>query len=158
MAGGPLYTIGYQGWRPDDLVARVRALGATLADIRMRPTSPNPAWRRAALQARLGDRYTWLGALGNVNYRTHAQGSAIVLADSEAGMAVLGELLAAGPVAIMCGCRDWRTCHRAFVARLAADAFSVPIIHLEAARHERQYQIAQDESSTESHAEGVADG
>jgi uncharacterized protein (DUF488 family) len=158
MLGGPLYTIGYQGWRPDDLVARVRALGATLAAIRMRPTSSNPAWRRSALQARLGDRYTWLGSLGNVNYRTHAQGSPMVLADPDAGMAVLGELLAAGPVAIMCGCRDWRTCHRALVARFAVEAFSVAVIHLETAAHECQYHQARRDGSHESHSEGLAGG
>ncbi len=40
-----IYTIGYAGWAPAALRDHVLALGATLVDVRIAPTSKSPQWR-----------------------------------------------------------------------------------------------------------------
>ena len=41
-----IYTIGYAGWAPAALRDHVLALGATLVDVRIAPTSKSPQWRK----------------------------------------------------------------------------------------------------------------
>lgn len=64
-----IYTMGYAGWAPADLRDEVLRLGVTLIDVRIAPTSKSPQWRKEALAALLGPRYTHLPALGNRNAR-----------------------------------------------------------------------------------------
>lgn len=57
-----IYTIGYAGWAPAALRDHVLALGATLVDVRIAPTSKSPQWRKDALAALMGAAYchAWL--------------------------------------------------------------------------------------------------
>ncbi len=109
-----LYGFGYQGKNLMDLKAQLEDIDATLIDVRYRPFSKNPTWRKVNLQKSLGARYKHVEALGNVNYK----GGGILLADEERGIqAVLAELQSRS-VVLMCVCPDAFTCHRALIADL----------------------------------------
>jgi len=126
-----IYTIGYSGWKPDDLEKAVRDLGAVLVDVRMVPrTRWAPAFNTSALRERMGDSYVWLKAFGNVNFKgTFAE---IQIADFDAGEKRLRELTASGrPVVLLCGCRDVNVCHRKVIAERLAALWQAEVVHLE---------------------------
>lgn len=45
-------TIGYASWAPAALRDQVLALGATLVDVRIAPTSKSPQWHRGKWKAK----------------------------------------------------------------------------------------------------------
>jgi uncharacterized protein (DUF488 family) len=110
-----IYTLGYTGRQPADLAALVNQLDATLFDIRFSPMSRIPHWRRSALESLLGDRYRWVQALGNRNYKN---GGRIELVDYEAGLREIETNLVMNnrPVILMCACKDYSLCHRSMLA------------------------------------------
>ncbi|MCS7301809.1 MAG: DUF488 domain-containing protein [Fimbriimonadales bacterium] len=125
-----LATVGYQGWRTPDALycALTRAYTRwVLVDVRYRPQSPNPNWRRETLQRVFSDRYRLLPEWGNA---AHASGG-VRIVDYEAGKAEIRALLHAGitPV-LLCACRDWETCHRRVVAERFAQETGVAVQHL----------------------------
>ena len=113
-----IYTTGYLGSRTrkgDTKAARLAQLveqrGLILADIRDLPWSQAPCWRKAALEARLGERYVHIPELGNATRRT----GLITIRDMNAG---LDRLLALPrPPLLLCCCSDFWDCHREEVAR-----------------------------------------
>ena len=126
-----VYTIGYSGWKPDDLEKAVRDLDAVLVDVRMVPrTRWAPAFNTSALRERMGDSYVWLKAFGNVNYKgTFAE---IQIADFDAGEKRLRELTASGrPVVLLCGCRDVKVCLRNVIAERLAALWQAEVVLLE---------------------------
>lgn len=108
------WTVGYSGRTPDALREALLRRDAVLFDIRLSPRSRQPAWNRGRLEALLGTRYTHVGELGNLNYKTSEKG--IELADPAAGLKLIRE--ATRPVVLMCVCRDVEHCHRQVVADL----------------------------------------
>lgn len=128
----PLYTAGYTGIRPDDLLRTARALGALVADIRLSPRSRNPLWNQKKLQETLGERYVYLPDLGNLNYKG-GYGQGIVIADMDSGASRLEAILQRQPVIILCACADYRTCHRKTVADYMATWYGARVVHLSAA-------------------------
>ena len=133
-----IYTLGYSGWRIEDVEAVLDRLGAILVDVRMVPrTRWQPQWNAAALHARLGDRYVWLREFGNRNYKgTFEQ---IEIADFPTGEKRLREIAATGPalsevegkaVVLLCGCRDVNVCHRKVLAERLAQAWKADVVHL----------------------------
>jgi uncharacterized protein (DUF488 family) len=125
-----IYTIGYSGWKIEDVEAVLERLDAILVDVRMVPrTRWTPAWNSSVLHDRLGDRYVWLREFGNRNYKgTFEQ---IEIADFPAGEKRLRELTATGKaVVLMCGCRDVNICHRKVLAERLAVEWVVDVCHL----------------------------
>lgn len=116
-----IYTLGYQGWKPDAITQTAARLDAVVVDVRLKPFSRYRPWTGPAFKARLGESYLWLHAFGNINYRLPIEQAKLV--DYDAGKKVVAEILATGrPVILMCGCADLATCHRRIVAeRLASD-------------------------------------
>ncbi len=115
-----LYGIGYSGRTLDELRHILEQLEAVLVDIRFAPYSRNPDFRKPHLETVFGDRYLYLRAFGNRNYK----GGPVDLVDYEAGKAALEVL--DKPALLMCMCKDPATCHRAVVLqRLAEDGFEV---------------------------------
>jgi hypothetical protein len=115
-----VYTTGYQGTRLEELEAFLRTEDADLFDIRFKPWSPNPTFRKTALQERFGDRYHHVVALGNRLYKTNS----IELVDYASGV----RLIRANPrpIVLLCACADASTCHRTFVGKaLAEQGFTV---------------------------------
>lgn len=112
-----LYTYGYTGGRLEDLQALAQA-GAAIADIRLSPRSRVPQWNKIPLSGALGAAYHFIPTLGNRNYRGDL-GEGIMLADVDAGLATLAELLAVRPVVLLCACKLPEFCHRSTVATAA---------------------------------------
>jgi uncharacterized protein (DUF488 family) len=105
-----VYTIGYGGRTPAQLLGILEELDAVLFDIRFSPASMNPQWSRKQLSQVLGPRYVHVQALGNANYRN---GGEIKLVDFDLGRKTIDASVR--PVVLMCACRDFRTCHRSTV-------------------------------------------
>ena len=125
-----IYTLGYSGWRIEDVEAVLERLAAILVDVRMVPRSRwAPLWNGSVLHNRLGDRYVWLREFGNRNYKgTFEQ---IEIADFPAGEKRLREIAAPGKAAVLlCGCRDVNVRHRKVVAEMLAQAWKAGAVHL----------------------------
>jgi activating signal cointegrator 1 len=123
-----IFTYGYQGSTPEQLLGTIKELDAVLVDIRYSPWSPNPRWRKPALQVLVGaDRYLWIQDLGNVNYKS---GGPIRLLWPEAGVEYVRPILGRRPIVLLCACRDWETCHRRDAAEYLAEALQAPVEHL----------------------------
>lgn len=116
-----VYTAGYSGHTLAQLVAASKRLNAVVLDIRLVPQSRwQPQWRQLSLGATLGDRYHHVHALGNKRYK---DGPPVELVDVTAGIYDVKEYLDFGvSVILLCGCKDFDTCHRATVARELATA------------------------------------
>ena len=118
LAPGTLHSFGYAGG--EDAQARLDALmenAATfLLDIRYRPVSRwRPQWNRAALAERYGRRYTWVQALGNVNYAHRTWPIRLAEGHPQAIQAA-AQLVASGlSLVLLCACKNERRCHRALV-------------------------------------------
>ena len=124
-----IYTLGYSGWKIEQMAAVLERLGAVLVDVRMVPRSRAPQWNGGVLHRRLGERYVWVRELGNRNYRgTFEQ---IEIADFPAGERRLREIAAAGqPVILLCGCANVNLCHRKLLAEWLAQAWGAEVVHL----------------------------
>lgn len=125
-----LYTLGYTGHLPADVVAMVQATGALLVDVRFAPYSRwQPAWNERALGAVLGEDYVHVKALGNENYK----GEGIVLHRPTEGVAYVVNRLHERDVVIMCACKHVETCHRRDVSALVVEACGCEVVHLDKA-------------------------
>jgi len=124
-----VYTLGYMGWRPTELLEVAERLNATIIDVRLMPRSRwSPDYNAKSLKTALGDRYVWLEGFGNLNYK----GGPIVLKDFAGALKTLSEMSLRGPrVILMCGCKDVNVCHRKIVAERLAKLWHCPIEHLE---------------------------
>ncbi|BDI33452.1 hypothetical protein CCAX7_55030 [Capsulimonas corticalis] len=130
-----VYTMGYEGRKPADLLMIAERLDATIVDIRYRAWSAHPQWRHGALREFLGDRYARCVQLGNKRYRepANADGSRqIELVDAAAGAQYVLEH--PHSVILMCGCRNAETCHRSNVARLLIDQYDQRVFEIMWAR------------------------
>lgn len=134
-----IYTLGYSGWKIDDIRATVDRLDAVLVDVRMVPRSRVLHWNSYALGREFGPRYAWVRELGNKNYKgTFEQ---IEIANFPAGEQRLRELIGAAPapslvdgkaIILLCGCADVNQCHRKILADWLAQAWSANVVHLTA--------------------------
>ena len=122
-----IYTIGYAGWATAALRDHVLALGATLVDVRIAPTSKSPQWRKEALAALMGAAYRHLPALGNRNAFT---GGPVALNDPERALQPIAALLERGPVALLCGCADPQRCHHSVAAAFLAERLGAEVEHI----------------------------
>lgn len=122
----PLYTFGYSGRQPEELLALAEKLDAIIADISFNARSRVPQWSGGRLVRLLGDRYRHLPALGNRNYK----GGPMALVDPEPGIAQVADLLAHQPVVLLCVCADILHCHRRLVAGAVAARYGVSVTHL----------------------------
>lgn len=117
-----IYTIGYTGWKPEQLKAKVDELGAMLVDIRYSPRSRRPEWSREALRGLWGQNWErsclHLVALGNRNYKN---GGAIELAAPEVGVKALAPVLQQRPIVLLCACRDADLCHRSVASAFLSE-------------------------------------
>ena len=129
-----VYTLGYTGWQPAELLEVAARLNATVIDVRLMPRSRwAPGFNAKALKAALGDRYVWLEGFRNLNYK----GGPIVLKDFAGAVTKLGEMSLRGPrVILMCGCADVNVCHRKLVAEKLAALWHCPVEHLERPKRE----------------------
>ena len=128
-----IYTVGHSNRSLAALVDLLQRAGVqVVADVRRRPRSRRWPWfDRAALEAALpahGLAYHWLGDdLGGYTdppYPAYTRTPAFAR-----GLARLEALAAAHPTALLCAERDWRRCHRRFIAD-ALCARGWEVVHL----------------------------
>jgi hypothetical protein len=122
-----IYTIGYTGLKLGDLTVWMDAHNAVLVDTRLNAYSPNPDWKKFALQRTFSDNYRHVQSLGNLNYKG---GGGIALKDEEDGVKTVAALLAGQPVVLLCTCASVDRCHRKVAAEAIAAATGAPIHHL----------------------------
>jgi uncharacterized protein (DUF488 family) len=110
-------TFGYAGLRgADDLRELLGDEIDLVIDVRLRVWSGTRTWSTgtAATVEAAGYRYLWLPEAGNRAYRTPG---AVEIADMKVAIEMILDRVAAGDrVALMCVCRDVRTCHRLVLA------------------------------------------
>lgn len=150
-----IYTLGYSGWKIEDVEAVLDRLDAVLVDVRMVPRSRIPTWNVGVLGRRFGPastgsaqgRYLWLREFGNRNYK----GGPIDIVDFPAGQAKLAEITACHgdlsrrsaaeteaprsrtsgrAIVLLCGCADVKVCHRKLLAEWLAQAWRAEVEHL----------------------------
>lgn len=124
-----VFTYGYTSSTPADLLAFADDIpGARVLDIRFAPVSRVPRWRQDALRDLLRERYHYLHEGGNRNYRN---GGPIEIVDLATTVEEVRRFYAMGLSCILlCGCREWATCHRAVVANAIAAEFGWRVVHL----------------------------
>jgi len=127
-------TLGYARWTLAQVTAHVRSVDGRLVDVRLQPYSSKPGFRKPDLEAELGDRYSHLPAFGNENY----DGGPIDLRNVWRGVSQLQSTDLPPVLVLMCGCADWRSCHRRLVADHLADAFDADVDHLSPPEHPSQ--------------------
>jgi uncharacterized protein (DUF488 family) len=111
-AAGRIYTTGYTGKKPGDLLALARDNNAAIVDIRKSASSRVPCWRGPDLASLLGELYVHVPQLGNNNYKS---GGDIQIADIEGGVRLVLDI--EKPVVILlCACERAESCHRSVVA------------------------------------------
>ncbi len=124
-----IYTLGYVGWKIEDIEVVIGRLDATLVDVRMVPRSRAPIWNGSTLHKRLGDRYVSVRELGNRNYKGTVD--QIEIADFPVGAAKLQTIAADGrAIVLLCGCPDVAACHRKVLAEWLAQAWKAEVVHL----------------------------
>ncbi len=124
-----IYTLGYSGWKIEDVEAVVKHLDAILVDVRMVPRSRSAVWNGSTLHNRLGDRYVWLKQFGNRNYRGTVE--QIEIADFPAGAVRLQAIAAGGrAIILLCGCPDVNQCHRKVLVEWLAQTWKAEVVHL----------------------------
>jgi uncharacterized protein (DUF488 family) len=124
-----LYTLGYTGIRPAQLLAKADALGALVLDIRYSPRSRVGQWTGTELNRLLGLRYRHLPELGNVNYK---EGGPIEINMPTVGVQQVVSILNTQPAILLCACPDVDTCHRKIVAEMMQAKCGCEVIHLTA--------------------------
>lgn len=128
-AGLRIYTFGTQKRKLANLAHLVGEHDAVVVDVRHRAGSRVREWNKGAMKRTLGDRYRHVRGFGNLNYKK--RGAPIELADPEAGLAEVREVLASGKsVILLCYEEDPADCHRTTAAQLIASATGLEVTHL----------------------------
>ena len=122
-----VFTLGYSGWKPEEVLRIAEQFDVIVADVRYRPFSRDAQWLKPSLQKLLGDRYVHIAGFGNKNYKSDGP---TILADPDTGMRVAEALMKVRPLILMCACFSYRTCHRSDVAAYIAEKTGRPIRHL----------------------------
>ncbi len=130
--GATVFTVGYGGRVPDNLVALLKAHGiATIADVRLHPQkammgayvkakTPDKGIER--LLEKAGIRYEWLGELGNPFMQDEDWADRyreLIATSGEERTARLLELK--GPVCLLCSEKRPEDCRRRIVAEWLAE-------------------------------------
>lgn len=133
MAETVLYTLGHSHRSLEEFLALLREIGVrTVVDVRRFPGSRRWPWfQKDRLQAALesaGFRYVWLGeTLGG--YARPPYPEYMSTPAFREGLKRLENLAREGPTAILCAEKDWRKCHRRFIAQ-ALTARGWEVVHV----------------------------
>lgn len=123
-----LYTLGYTGIEPSQLLSLAQQQRAIVLDVRYSPRSRVPQWNGMELARLFGQRYEHLPALGNVNYKS---GGPIEINMPTVGVQQVVSILTGQSVILLCVCPDVETCHRKIVAEMVKAAYVCEVIHLD---------------------------
>lgn len=125
-----IYTAGYSNIKDRDaLLNAVRQQGWKLVDVRLSPSSRNPAWSGKQLREAFAGDYLHVREFGNLNYRGD-YGSGIVLADPMKGCEIVTPILEKQSVVLLCVCGSPNGCHRSTVATALHEMTGLTVQHL----------------------------
>lgn len=110
----PIFTAGYSGHSPTELLRAVETQRATVLDVRFKPQSRVPGWSEGELSHLLGSRYYHVQELGNPGA---FDGGGMRLQNERAGIQILAGFVKQSPVILLCGCSQFENCHRALISR-----------------------------------------
>jgi uncharacterized protein (DUF488 family) len=146
----PLFTIGYEGAAPEEVIARLKDAGvAVLIDVRDAPVSRKPGFSKNALAAALTGagidyvHFRWLGnpkpgrnagRAGDIATYHKIYFARLETPEAEAALAEVGAIAARRPACLLCYERDPEFCHRTIVAGRLADRHGFAIDPLYATR------------------------
>lgn len=122
-----LYTLGYTGTKPEQILNLAQTLGAIVIDTRFSPRSRALQWTRLRLTNVLGTHYQHMPNLGNINYKN---GGPIQINKPDIGVPAVVARLIIQPVILLCVCKDCDTCHRKVVAEMVQAASGCKVVHL----------------------------
>ena len=111
----PIYTAGYTGRKPERLKQIAEERNLLVVDIRYSWKSRVPYWNAYSLKALIGCNYTWVSALGNMNYKS---GDGIRISDIDRGIDIVESAIDNMPwkgVILLCACKPAKSCHRTVV-------------------------------------------
>ena len=113
-----IFTAGYSGHTPAQLLAIAESLDARVLDIRFKPKSRTMGWSKDELSELLGARYMTVPELGNPGA---FDSGPMRLADEQKGLDFVHQMAKLGRVILLCQCPDFDSCHRKLVSeKLAA--------------------------------------
>ncbi len=119
---GKIIPFGYANSGVTELERLMKDVNTYLVDIRLSPQSQWQDFNKGSLQARFPNRYMHMPELGNVNYRNRLP---IQIASPDQGIARLINGIRQGyTIVLMCGCKEYESCHRHTVVNLLQDALS----------------------------------
>ena len=129
-----LYTIGYGGRTPNEVLVLLRKQEVrVLVDVRALPRSRIPGFSKGELARFLRSEnitYYHIEALGNAN-RKAGPGEPTQLVDETSGLSALLDILSRYEVAIMCAERDYKYCHRSYIAdRVVVTNLNIRVVHI----------------------------
>lgn len=110
-----IYTAGYSGHTPQQLLAAANALNAIVVDVRFSPFSRVPGWSDKELKFLLGERYHHIVALGNVNHSNEQQ---MQLLNEQLGLDCIEGMAKCISLILLCGCPCYDSCHRKLIHEL----------------------------------------
>lgn len=119
-----IYTFGYSGKQPEELIEFARAMRGWVADVRFSPYGRNPTWNRDQLQravdSALGnEKYQWVKGFGNSAYAT---GGIRLHNPTEAAEFIRAHSSLHGDPILVCACREFKSCHRTHAATFLSQA------------------------------------
>lgn len=142
-----LFTFGYEGLAIDGFIARLKKAGVTVVvDVRELPLSRKKGFSKTGFAAALHDAgivYTHVPAFGcpkpirnqykiDGNWKRYEKAFNSYLATQSSAVAGLAKFSKTTKSCLVCFEADFNFCHRALVARAAADAGGAGVIHLTA--------------------------
>jgi len=143
--GHVIYTVGYAGWSPEELIGALASRGVEMIiDVRRYPRSKIGGFSAGELSAFVRSRgleYVWLGELGALGSRGYGAGCArsktfdsyvwrlVHEGDVVVALRRLREFAEAKRAALLCREANWKACHRQFLADVLA-AWGFEVVHL----------------------------
>jgi uncharacterized protein (DUF488 family) len=140
-----IYTLGYATWALDEVRETAKMLGAVVVDVRLQARSSKPGFSKKSLSCELEGYYLHFPAFGNENYRNIPPGPTEI-ADFEAGRRRLKNVprecgFLPETVILMCGCKDYRQCHRSELAARLSEPSNLDVVHLAGPPAESQHSL-----------------
>ncbi len=128
MGDSTILTFGYQGQNVKYLGELANLYAATVIDVRYKPWSSQPGWKREDLQAALPFKYVWVQEFGNINYE--GPEGKWMIRDAEGGCKIVLPILKRNSVILLCRETYHMNCHRSIVADLLAERSGLHILNL----------------------------
>lgn len=124
-----VYTLGYIGTNPVDIISFLNAHNAMLIDVRYMNNPSAIVWKHQTMMINFNYRYRHIRELGDKNYNGK-MGEGIMIADMDRGISLLMETATEFPVVLLCECADYHTCHRNVVADELVKRYGLHVTHL----------------------------